>query len=71
MLAAYDGGVEGEVLDLLVEARALQVTVWMELGSLLLSAEAIRLEERLEWLRARDANAARETGKRSADGKDE
>jgi hypothetical protein len=70
-LEAYDGVVDDELLDLLVEARTLQVTVWLALGSLSLSAEAIRLEERLAWLRARDANATRQTGKRSADGKDE
>ena len=70
-LEAYDGGVDDELLDLLVEARALQVTVWLALGSLSLSAEAVRLEERLAWLRARDANAAREAGRRSADGDDE
>ncbi len=70
-LEAYAGAVDDEPLDRLVEARALQVTVWLALGSLSLSAEAIRLEERLAWLRARDAEVARETGKRSADGKDE
>jgi Ser/Thr protein kinase RdoA (MazF antagonist) len=70
-LEAYDGVVDDELLDLLVEARTLQVTVWLALGSLSLPAEEIRLEERLAWLRARDANATRQTGKRSADGKDE
>jgi hypothetical protein len=70
-LAAYDGAVDDEVLDLLVEARALQVAVWLALGSLSLSVEDRRLEERLAWLRARDMGAAPETGKRSADGEDE
>ena len=70
-LAAYDGAVEDEVLDQLVEARALQVAVWIALGSLSLSAEDSRLEERLAWLRVRDAAAARQTGERGADGDDE
>jgi len=70
-LETYDGTVDEEVLDLLVEARALQVAAWLSLGSLSLPAEVIRLEERLAWLRARDANAAREAGRRSADGNDE
>jgi thiamine kinase-like enzyme len=70
-LAAYDGAVDDELLDLLVEARALQVAVWLALGSLSLSAEDVRMEERLEWLRARDADAARKAGERSANGEDE
>ena len=70
-LAAYDGDVDDEVLDLLVEARALQVAVWLALGSLSLSAEDGRLEERLAWLRARNSDAARETGERRDDGEDE
>ena len=70
-LEAYDWVLDDELLDLLVEARALQVTVWLAFGSLSISAETIRLEERLAWLRARDADASWQTGKRSADGKDE
>ena len=70
-LAAYDGAVEDEVLEQFFEARALQVAVWLALGSLSLSAEDSRLKERLAWLRARDAAAARETGERGADGDDE
>lgn len=61
-LAAYDQAVDHEVLDGLVEARALQVTVWLALGSLSLSAGNSRLDQRVAWLRARDAVAAREGG---------
>lgn len=57
-LAAYDGVVDCEVLDCLVEARVLQVVVWIALGSLSLSVESSRLDERVAWLRARDAAAA-------------
>jgi Ser/Thr protein kinase RdoA (MazF antagonist) len=62
-LAAYDGTVDCEVLDCLVEARVLQVVAWIALGSLSLSVESSRLDERVAWLRARDAAAAREGGK--------
>jgi hypothetical protein len=58
-LAAYDGAVDDEALDCLVEARALQVVAWLALGSLSLSAVESRLEQRVAWLRARDAAAAR------------
>jgi len=56
-LAAYAGAVDHEVLDCLVEARALQVVVWLALGSLSLSVEKSRLDERVAWLRDRDAAA--------------
>ena len=57
-LAAYDGAVDHEVLDCLVEARVLQVVAWLALGSLSLSAEDSRLDQRVAWLRARDEAAA-------------
>jgi len=57
-LAAYDEAVDHEVLDCLVEARVLQVVVWIALGSLSLSVENSRLDERVAWLRARDTAAA-------------
>lgn len=59
-LAAYGGAVDQEALDCLVEARALQVAAWLALGSLSLSAENVRLRERVAWLRARDAASARD-----------
>ena len=57
-LAAYDEAVDHEVLDCLVEARVLQVVVWIALGSLSLTVESSRLDERVAWLRARDTAAA-------------
>lgn len=59
-LAAYGGAVDREALDCLVEARALQVVAWLALGSLSVSAESIRLGERVAWLRARDAASTRD-----------
>jgi thiamine kinase-like enzyme len=53
-LAGYVSAVDEEVLAPLVEARALQVAAWLALGSLSISMQASRLEERLAWLRARD-----------------
>ena len=57
-LAGYGSAVDDDVLNLFVEARAIQVTAWLALGSLSIPAKTSRLEERLTWLRARDQAAA-------------
>jgi aminoglycoside phosphotransferase (APT) family kinase protein len=56
-LAAYGAVADDDVLDRLVEARALQVAAWLALRTLSLSAKESRLDERLAWLRARDEAA--------------
>jgi hypothetical protein len=52
--AAYGPGVDPEVLDVLVEARAFQATVWTLVISASRPGRAERVAARLDWLRVRD-----------------
>lgn len=56
-LAAYDPALEPEVLDLLVEARALPVAAWSVLIANGRPGRDVLVEARLQWFRARSCGA--------------